>query len=237
LGGSVYSATLANSINNAIAKGVIFVTITHNDGTGTIRFPGSLESAITVGATDKGDLRCGFSNYGSMIDLVAPGTNINSVGKSGALQAWWGTSFAAPQVAGVCSLLAAVRPQITHEEARNLLCAGADDRVGDVADAPGFDPYYGWGRLNAFNSILLARTRIDRIQMVSTNIVLSWPSPPNAQGKQPFVVESSTGVKGSWIPVTTIGRFSYQTNRTYWTAPHSASAQPAKVYRVRIRTF
>ena len=49
--------TVTRAITNAIARGVIFVTITHNDGVGTIRFPGSLTNCITVGATDEADSR------------------------------------------------------------------------------------------------------------------------------------------------------------------------------------
>ena len=163
-GGSGSDFTLTRAITNAIAHGVIFITITHNDGTGAIRFPGSLPGSITVGATDEQDRRAGFSNYGPEIDLVAPGTNIATISRTGTLQKWWGTSFAAPQVAGVCALLASVRPLLDQEQARALLCAGADDQVGDATDTPGFDYYFGWGRLNAYNSVLLAQTRIDAIQ-------------------------------------------------------------------------
>jgi hypothetical protein len=109
--------------------------------------------------------------------------------------------------------------------------------VGDAADAPGFDPYYGWGRLNGYTTLLLARTRIDHVQMTGNNIILSWPSPPNASTKQPFLVEFTTGINGPWIPITALGRFSYESNRTYWTGPQGATNQPSKVYRVRIRNY
>ncbi|HYG34630.1 MAG TPA: S8 family serine peptidase, partial [Clostridia bacterium] len=154
-GGFTSDLTLSLSISNAIRQGAIFVTATHNDGTNMIRFPGNLVSCITVGATDETDRRAAFSNYGPQIDLVAPGTNIFTVGSSAGPEVWWGTSFAAPQVAGVCSLLAALRPDLNQEQARLLLCAGADDSLGDVLDAPGFDIYYGWGRLNAYHSMVL----------------------------------------------------------------------------------
>lgn len=163
-GGSGTSATLLRAITNAIAAGCIFVTITHNDGTNTIRFPGNVPQAITVGATDRSDRRAGFSNYGPELDLVAPGLDIYTVSRSGNVEPWWGTSFSAPLVSGVCSLLASIRPNLTQEEALALLTQGADDQVGDADDTAGFDIHYGWGRLNAFRSLQLAGLKVDSIR-------------------------------------------------------------------------
>jgi uncharacterized repeat protein (TIGR01451 family) len=154
-GGSGSSTALTRAITNAIAQGVIFVTITHNDGVSLIRYPGNLPESITVGATDQQDRRAGFSNFGPEIDLVAPGVSIYTVSYVSGGTVWNGTSFAAPQVAGVCSLLAALRPGLTQEEARRFLTLGADDQVGDATDLPGFDDYYGYGRLNALNTLQL----------------------------------------------------------------------------------
>jgi subtilisin family serine protease len=233
-GGSSSDFTLTRAITNAIAHGVIFVTITHNDGAGAIRFPGSLPESITVGATDEMDRRAGFSNYGPQIDLVAPGTNIATISLTGALQKWWGTSFAAPQVAGVCALLAAVRPSLDQDQARALLCAGADDQVGDVMDTPGFDKYYGWGRLNAFNSLLLAQTRIDDIRQPASNtVVLSWASPANASNKQPCQIETVASFTSSWTPDPSTYTFHYGTNRTWCT--NSGAVSGTEFYRLRLK--
>src|SRR5690606_34058066 len=127
--------------------GVIFVTITHNQSSSTIRYPGNLPETIAVGSTDDDDTRSSFSNWGDEIDLVAPGDTIYTISLAGTLQAWSGTSFSAPLVAGVASLLAALDPDITQEEVRTLLTAGAEDEVGDASDVKGWDVYHGWGRL------------------------------------------------------------------------------------------
>ena len=239
-GGSTPSQTLTQSITNAIAHGVIFVTIAHNDGTNVIRFPGSLTDSITVGASDENDQRCTFSNYGPEIDLVAPGTNIYTVSIDGELANWWGTSLAAPLVSGISALLAALRPNITQDEAQALLCLGADDLVGDASDTAGFDEYHGWGRLNAFNSLLLAQTRVDQIKIVTNRTVqLSWPSPANAASKQPYRVDFRTSLDQPWIPLNPALGFTYGTNRTYWlddgAATGSGYDSPTKFYRVRLR--
>lgn len=219
-------------MTNAVARGVVFVTATHNDGTGTIRFPGSITNCITVGATDQSDNRCPFSNYGPQIDLVAPGTNIYTVQMNGGLGLWWGTSFSTPLVAGVSALLVGLRPELTPEQIRTLLCAGADDLVGATGDTPGFDYYYGWGRLNAWNSILLARTRIDTVQVTKTRLVLSWISPTNAVTRQPYQVAGATALGGPWTPLTNTGSFGYVSGRTYWTNAIAASNGPVNFYKV-----
>jgi subtilisin family serine protease len=231
-GSSTTSSAVTRAITNAIAKGVIFVTITHNHGSGTITFPGNFAESITVGATDRLDQRATFSNYGSQIDLVAPGTNIATVGRSGAVEYWTGTSFAAPQVSGVCALLASVKPKLDQRLAKILLCSGAEDRVGNATDVAGFDNYHGWGRLNAYNSLLLAQTTIDRVAFTNNSLVLSWPSPSNASNRQPYLLEYQVCGLASWFPGPT-NSFTYTPTRTWWTNinPRAKGA----VYRLRVK--
>jgi thermitase len=231
-GGTGSSTALTTAINNAIAAGVIFVTITQNDGTGVITYPGNLTAAITVGATDQQDLRATFSNYGSAIDLVAPGSGIYSIGRYGTLEIWNGTSFAAPQVAGVASLLCGLNPKLRQADVRALLCSGADDQVGDAPDTAGFDIYYGAGRLNAYNSLLLAQTRIDQVTAAATgNISISWPTPANASAKKPYEVQYRAPDQSTWTRVATTNEISYQGARASWTSPSPA----AGFYEVVVR--
>jgi len=237
--GTEFGRSVQRAITNAIAQGVIFVTAAGNNGAPSISFPGYLTACITVGATDSEDRRAGFSNYGAQLDLVAPGQDILTVGESGDLESVRGTSFSAPLVAGVCALLAAVRPGLTQADARLLLCAGADDEVGNATDTPGFDNYYGWGRLNAVNSLVLATTRVDQTRHASGLIELSWISPANAGRKQPYRVEYKTSLASGWIPLTDTNAFRYATNRTYWTddGTQTVGVADARFYRVGLQPF
>ncbi|MBU1692973.1 MAG: S8 family serine peptidase [Verrucomicrobia bacterium] len=233
-GGFDSDITLSNAIMDAIAQGVIFVTITHNDYSSSIRFPGRMNACITVGATNTNDTRASFSNYGSAIDLVAPGNNIPLVSKAGLISNnWWGTSFSAPQVAGVAALLCGFYPELTQAQACALLTAGADDQVGNAQDTPGFDNYYGWGRLNAYNTLVLARTSVQPAGW-DMNLVpqLSWQSPLNASNRTPFAVERSPSATGQFAAVSVSTQFFYTASQTLWQADDSLS--DSDCFRVRI---
>jgi len=231
-GGSSSDVTLSNAVMSAVSSGAVFVTITHNFFTTPMRFPGRMRSAITVGATREDDAKTGFSMYGPEIDLVAPGTNVWTVSTSGSQTFWWGTSFAAPQVAGVAALLAGWFPDIRQEVVEALLCAGAEDGIGDSLDTPGFDNYYGWGRLNAFHTLLLASTVVSNLEAPSgSDLSFAWPSPSNASNKQPYLVQRALTPTSVWQ--TAAGTFHYQDAQTAWSA---ADVNPSQaVYRVSIR--
>ena len=116
--------------------------------------------------------------------------------------------MSAPQVSGVATIIAAMRPGIDNELVRSILCAGAEDEVGDALDTPGFDNYYGWGRLNAYHSLVLAHTAL-RHSETSGTPVLSWNASPNAADKNPYCVQVSTNLaNGQFLTVT-------RTNITY----------------------
>ena len=235
--GTEFSRTVQRAITNAIAQGVIFVTSAGNQGETNLGFPGYLTACITVGATDREDQRASFSNSGPQLDLVAPGADIITVGRFGDLESVRGTSFSTPMVAGVCALLAAVRPGLNQNEARQFLCAGAEDQVGDATDTQGFDNYHGWGRLNAFNSLLLATTQIDQPRIMGGQIKLSWISPMNASNKRPFQVEYKKLLTDAWIPLTNANAFRYETHFTSWIDDGFQTGEPGDTifYRVGVR--
>lgn len=151
LGGFTCSNALTDAINYAhFDKGAVVVAAAGNNG-GGINFPASLDAVIAVGATDKYDLRVASSNSGPQLDVMAPGKDIwSTVPKKydphpgpQPTALFSETSMAAAFVSGVAGLLIAQRPVLTNEQVRDILRRSADDRV-----IAGFDPQYGYGRVN-----------------------------------------------------------------------------------------
>lgn len=109
LGGS-FSRAINNAVEAAAARGLTFVVAAGNDGEDASGYsPASSPDAITVGATQPGDLRASYSNYGAIVDVFAPGSNIMSTWNTSpsAVHMLSGTSMASPHVAGLAAYLIA----------------------------------------------------------------------------------------------------------------------------------
>lgn len=166
LGGSVPSATLQDALAFAYNKGVTIVAAAGNDGLGTISYPAAYDDyVIAVGATRYDGSRAYYSNYGSSLDLMAPGGDItvdqNGDGAGdGILQntfdpntknpksfGYWlfqGTSMASPHVAGAAALLIAHGTAHSPDEIRSVL----QETARDLGTTAGWEAGYGWGLLD-----------------------------------------------------------------------------------------
>lgn len=151
LAGSSYSSTLQSAANYAWNKGAVMIASAGNNSSSTPMYPAALDNVVAVSATDNDDNPASFSNFGNWIDVAAPGTYIYTTDVGSGYGAWQGTSFSAPQVAGLAGLLLAANPKLTNAQIVDIIKKNADD-LGSL----GFDQYYGFGRINVYRSLLAA---------------------------------------------------------------------------------
>ncbi len=131
LGGGVSSA-LDTAVNNSIADGVTYAVAAGNENTNACNgSPSRVGAALTVGSTTNTDARSSFSNYGSCLDIFAPGSNITSAWYTGtsATNTISGTSMATPHVAGVAALFLQGNPSASPATVGNAITSTATTGV------------------------------------------------------------------------------------------------------------
>ncbi|MET7469572.1 S8 family peptidase [Micromonospora sp. NPDC005686] len=127
LGGGA-SSTLDNAVANSINSGVTYALAAGNSSANACNSsPARVASAITVGATTSTDARASYSNYGSCVDIFAPGSSITSAWRTSdtATNSISGTSMASPHVAGAAALVLSANTSYTPAQVASYLTSNA----------------------------------------------------------------------------------------------------------------
>lgn len=136
LGGPA-SSSVDIAVSNLVNKKITVVVAAGNSNADACNFtPARVAGAITVGATESNDSRASYSNFGSCLDVFAPGSAISSawIGSSNAANTISGTSMASPHVAGISARLLASNTGLSPNQVENLIKTQA---TGSVVSNPG----------------------------------------------------------------------------------------------------
>jgi subtilisin family serine protease len=140
LGGGT-SSSLDAAVSNSIAAGVAYAVSAGNSNANACNYsPARVGAAMTVGATTTSDARASYSNFGTCLDLFAPGSSITSAWSTSntATNTISGTSMASPHVAGVAALVLQGTPGATPSAVRQSIVSNAT--TGKVTSAGSGSP-------------------------------------------------------------------------------------------------
>jgi len=237
LGGTSYSSTLENAVNYAFDLGCALFASSGNSNNDLglyPSYPGAMANTVCIGAMSP----CGErtnpascdgedwwgSNYGSVMDFLAPGTRNYTTDITGAAgyssgdyaPYFNGTSSACPHAAGVAALMLSVNPNLTNTQIRSKMQMSCVD----IYD-PGFDDQSGWGRIDAYQAVLNATSDQSILKVIPSE----WRVVPGQEFSVEFYIENVTNLASYEITCSyepdyfdyagyEIGDFVYSTGRT-----------------------
>lgn len=136
-----------DAINAAVSLGIPVLAASGNEGSGRLDFPANLAHVIAVGATNETGDRADYSNSGTGLDLVAPGSNLITAAPPAICSSGYatatGTSFAVALASGAASMLLSQKPQLDVGQLTDMLRL-----AGPRSNPPTYSPELGFGMLN-----------------------------------------------------------------------------------------
>ena len=177
-----------DAIDYAVQKGVTVVVSAGNkneDVVKTYNCPAHKKNVICVGAIDLRNVKADFSNYGSTLDVVAPGVGIYSCVPGGYYESWDGTSMATPHVAALAAMVKLVHPSYSPAQVEKTIKAHCKD-----LGPKGYDVKYGYGvpqfasvdRVIDVKSVTLNKTSVT-VKAGQKYTLKATVSPSNATNK------------------------------------------------------
>jgi len=183
--GTLPFTALTDAINGGYNyDDMIFVAAVGNNS-GPVSYPATLSSVVAVTATDQSDGIANFANYGSTVELAAPGVDILSTSMApggGQTATLSGTSFAAPHVSAAAALLRSEFPTWSNSAIRARLQTTATD-LGPV----GVDQTFGFGLLNIETAIRMS-VDISGPPAVYAGTTRTWTASVQA-GQSPYAYQ------------------------------------------------
>jgi thermitase len=163
-GGGYPSRVIEEAIEYAYSHNVLVLAAAGNTRSSAPHYPGAYDEVVAVTATDSNDNPASFTTFGDWVEVSAPGVNIYSTVPGGYVS-MSGTSMACPHAAGVAALILSKYPNMTNVQLRMAL-RYATDELG----APGFDVFYGYGRVNA-------RKAVEELPVGHDLVLWNWSKP------------------------------------------------------------
>ena len=212
---------LHDVIDYAISNNVVVVISAGNNDNDTFyECPSDMDEAIVVSAIDSYGDKCYFSNYGSTIDVAAPGEYIYSAYPGGGYAYMSGTSMAAPHVSAVCAMYRLKYPNLSVYEVEDLVQKNTKD-----LGASGWDQYYGYGVPHL--SLAIPKEAPEKVQNVKASsksynsIKITWNKAAGADGYKIYRATSKSGKYSAIKTVTSASTLSYTntgltTGKTYY---------------------
>lgn len=133
-GGGSFSSVLDSAIQRFYSAGGIFIAAAGNEASNNATvgsYPANYNNVISVAASTSSDTLASFSNYGTNVEIAAPGASILSTVPGNAYSSFSGTSMAAPHVAGAMALLWGQAPSLTPAQLTDLVMANTDSPLRD----------------------------------------------------------------------------------------------------------
>ncbi|MBN1620791.1 S8 family serine peptidase [candidate division WOR-3 bacterium] len=217
-------ASIVNAINDAYNNyDVVCLAAAGNYSSSTQFYPAAGANTVAVAATNSSNQKANFSNYGTWIDISAPGVNMYSTIPFGTYGYMDGTSMACPLTAGLVTLM---RCQFPGENNAQII-----QRMYDAADAMPGCSYYnnGWmgaGKINAYNSlqgasndtsIIVTSPNGGETWYIGTVHNITWTD----NNVDNFDIHYSTNNGSAWISVAS----NITGNSRAWTIPNTSSTQ------------
>jgi PKD repeat protein len=152
-GGAGFSTYGQNVCNAALNAGAILVAAAGNDGTSQQFYPAAYTSVIAVASTTTNDAKSSFSQYGTWVDIAAPGSAIYSTYATSntGYSRIQGTSMASPNVAGLIGLMKSYAPNVSNQDIVNCIYSSAANINNVNAN---FIGQLGAGRIDAYQALL-----------------------------------------------------------------------------------